>query len=1147
MEMKKYKSDIKFPKFNNFKEFCDYVNTPEEVAEYYMQSGIIWPPENHSDCSFYWPDDIIKKNMGNCFDHAVFMCYFCHIKGIEHYMQFIGSVEKIDDMWVNNGHVRAIFKNSNGYFLFEPNSSGRNEEFRCLFGPFDSLEEIKEFCVDIWKRSTELNYGSKAFVRYEVLNENKLKILYSSIGKNIKSRDEFAYKHFGDHIYVDPIPEDIKLYVKDTRTTYNINFIEKMINFMILNFSFIKMRFKRKFMNNSFTNESLEILEESSVIKTNNIPIDLNYEIDEETRWLCLNTHMINFNNSRNRAMNELKEKFDNETLFGKLAMIPDVINDLFNINIKTPFIIKDQLYTLDFITVGEDLEDTDKFSSGDKCPVMAIDDGIVVCKIYKNGEFETEQDEFELPYEMKTNIIAFGNAIILEHQNGNYYSAYCHLTDNSIRVNVGHNVSSGEVIALLGNTGNSSAPHLHFELFSTVFNKPIPMKSDNFKDYYCTKINIQEWKSSKIPEFYNDMELNDSGILEDCFLSDPPDKIYKEQFEVLTENAKKYKDSRIRTFEEFCKICKTPEDAMDWFKANKVKWSKALNNRTPMIWPDELIKTKTGICFDQSIFMHFFFTNKKIEHRLAIFNFKADNNKFCSGHIYPIFKKGNYYYLWAYLAPGFGDIYGPFYSYEESAERMTTFFTTSLMRISKGYKAPISWYDWSIIPEEDLSSIDKYYNKEIRQDELMLANGGEMIWHTYMLSYDFRWFTIPKPVALYILSRFYIGKAKNYLKKDNPSNEIKAVTESAEINKENNFMGITDYVLTSYLEDLDLSEFNAIKSGKRFMYTKATVMAKDIPLIVFLAYCEGLTTVLRKARIKNEFSDKRPKFQGLESSTKGVIQFSDGYLIYDKYPLENSLLMNGLSLIETKNFTYEEMDTKEVYINLFDILYNNRALANALNQFYDFMIDPVTFSILKDLNYPTDFVSLLIAGNTLLADNSFTEEISMDNYRVRNNEMVYAYAYKRITDAYGNFARTANNKNPAKISVAQKGVLTDIMQSQIVDDVSELSPVFEVEKSHILTDKGPSGTNLKEAYNLRRRCYDDSMIGVIAINASPDANVGITRTLTVNPNIMNARGYVSNKKSLKEANVYCMAELLTPGSMSHDDQIRGSMAVKQS
>ncbi|WP_326817305.1 M23 family metallopeptidase [Streptomyces sp. NBC_01762] len=59
----------------------------------------------------------------------------------------------------------------------------------------------------------------------------------------------------------------------------------------------------------------------------------------------------------------------------------------------------------------------------------------------------------------------AYGNAIVIKHSNG-MYSQYAHLSQIDVRI--GQAVQTGEKIALSGNTGNSSGPHLHFEIRHT-------------------------------------------------------------------------------------------------------------------------------------------------------------------------------------------------------------------------------------------------------------------------------------------------------------------------------------------------------------------------------------------------------------------------------------------------------------------------------------------------------------------------------------------------------------------------------------------------------------------------------------------------------------------------------------------------------
>lgn len=77
--------------------------------------------------------------------------------------------------------------------------------------------------------------------------------------------------------------------------------------------------------------------------------------------------------------------------------------------------------------------------------PIYSINDGTVM-EINKNS--------------------SAGNYIWIKHEfaNNDMWSRYLHIKDGSIKVKTGQKVTRGQEIANMGNTGNSTGTHLHFE-----------------------------------------------------------------------------------------------------------------------------------------------------------------------------------------------------------------------------------------------------------------------------------------------------------------------------------------------------------------------------------------------------------------------------------------------------------------------------------------------------------------------------------------------------------------------------------------------------------------------------------------------------------------------------------------------------------
>ena len=109
---------------------------------------------------------------------------------------------------------------------------------------------------------------------------------------------------------------------------------------------------------------------------------------------------------------------------------------------------------------------------------VLAVADGTVV-EVASNGTEandrlrrpgESAEDFEKRTVQAQNELLAqsykapLGNYVILRHAGGEY-SQYAHLKQGSVRVKAGDTVTRGQALAQLGQTGNSTEPHLHFQL----------------------------------------------------------------------------------------------------------------------------------------------------------------------------------------------------------------------------------------------------------------------------------------------------------------------------------------------------------------------------------------------------------------------------------------------------------------------------------------------------------------------------------------------------------------------------------------------------------------------------------------------------------------------------------------------------------
>ena len=151
--------------------------------------------------------------------------------------------------------------------------------------------------------------------------------------------------------------------------------------------------------------------------------------------------------------------------------------------------------YAIDWIKLGAD----GNTFSGDEhqnssyhaydVPIMAVADGRVVEAL--DGIAENIPHSDKLAVEMTPAVMAGNN--IVEDIGGGHYVGYAHFRPGTITVKKGDPIHAGQVLGKLGNSGNSTEPHLHIQICdgpSFLACNGVPMQ---FKNMMLSKYNIEK------------------------------------------------------------------------------------------------------------------------------------------------------------------------------------------------------------------------------------------------------------------------------------------------------------------------------------------------------------------------------------------------------------------------------------------------------------------------------------------------------------------------------------------------------------------------------------------------------------------------------------------------------------------------------
>ena len=127
--------------------------------------------------------------------------------------------------------------------------------------------------------------------------------------------------------------------------------------------------------------------------------------------------------------------------------------------------IIKAEMFAIDWVQLRDGFPFTGDGSRNEQYPyfgtdVLAAADGTVV---FVRDDMPEEIPGPD-PLHVKEPIDYAGNQVVVQIR-PDVWAVYAHLQTGSVNVRVGEQVTTGQVLARLGNSGNTNAPHLHFVL----------------------------------------------------------------------------------------------------------------------------------------------------------------------------------------------------------------------------------------------------------------------------------------------------------------------------------------------------------------------------------------------------------------------------------------------------------------------------------------------------------------------------------------------------------------------------------------------------------------------------------------------------------------------------------------------------------
>jgi len=315
--------------------------------------------------------------------------------------------------------------------------------------------------------------------------------------------------------------------------------------------------------------------------------------------------------------------------------------------------------------------------------------------------------------------------------------------------------------------------------------------------------------------------------------------------------------------------------------------------------------------------------------------------------------------------------------------------------------------------------------------------------------------------------------------------------------------------------------------------YSDIEVFNKKVPLGLALTYMHGWEGFLKLLNIPNSIVVGSVTANATGKSS--VVKFKDATYVCDVSDPRHKLLIGGVLSVETtiRRMNSSDLNNKSSYTAILSKLNLRSSTMAEIEEMYKLYIDPITLSVLKEMEEPTTFEGLVLKANQLLINDSRPK---VYQYRYKGNERIVGFIYKAMVDSVKDYRRQGFRPN-AQITVNPNAVFLKCLQDESIMLLEETNPIQQLKEREFVTFSGEGGRSAVTMVK-STRVFNESDFGVMSEVSPDNGKTGINAYSTANPNFSNLLGMTNKYTDGGVSSLLSTTSLLAP-AVTHDDSKR--------